>query len=130
MRASDTFWLLLLGIPITGFYFIVPRIGSCRSDQARNTAACCDINGGIKSALDAYRVDTGNFPRTLQDLVQPPGGSTNWRGPYLDRMPVDPWGDAYLYEYPGKHNPNSYDLMSAGPDGKPGTKDDLGNWMK
>ena len=41
---------------------------------------------------------------------------------------MDPWGNPYIYYYPGKHNPDSYDLLSAGPDGKEGTDDDIGNW--
>jgi len=50
--------------------------------------------------------------------------------PYLDKIPNDPWGRAYNYIYPGKHTQNSYDLYSVGPDGKAGTEDDIGNWMK
>jgi general secretion pathway protein G len=98
----------------------------------RPTAARADIYGGIKSALDAFKVDTGAYPKgsnSLVELVQQPIGATNWRGPYLDKLPVDWWGHNYIYEYPGKHNPNGYDLFSAGPDGKPGTDDDIGNWM-
>ena len=29
---------------------------------------------------------------------------------------------------PGKHNPKSYDIYSAGPDGNPDNADDIGNW--
>ena len=32
--------------------------------------------------------------------------------------------------FPGKHNPNGFDLFSVGPDGKAGTDDDIGNWTK
>jgi general secretion pathway protein G len=44
-------------------------------------------------------------------------------------MPTDPWHNPYIYYFPGKHNPSGYDLLSAGPDGKEGTADDIGNWM-
>jgi len=57
-------------------------------------------------------------------------GATNWHGPYLAKVPHDIWGKNFVYEYPGKHNPDSYDLTSCGPDGKAGTKDDIGNWLK
>ena len=33
-------------------------------------------------------------------------------------MPVDPWGNAYVYRAPGRDGP--YDLMSLGADGQPG----------
>jgi general secretion pathway protein G len=102
---------------------------------SRPKAAYADIHGGIKTALDAFQVDTGSYPKGsngLVELVQQPSGTTNWHGPYFDppKVPIDPWGNKYFYEYPGKHNPNGYDLFSAGPDGKAGTEDDVGNWTK
>ena len=33
-----------------------------------------------------------------------------------------------IYDCPGKHNPDSYDLSSAGPDGIAGTEDDIASW--
>ncbi|HUB86663.1 MAG TPA: type II secretion system protein GspG [Verrucomicrobiae bacterium] len=83
----------------------------------------------IKSALDQFEVDNAFYPQSLQDLLKQPAGATHWIGPYLDppKLPVDPWGHEYFYACPGKHNTNSYDLFSAGPDGKPGTDDDIGN---
>ena len=89
-----------------------------------------DLMGGIKTALDRYEIDIGTYPKSFQDLLRQPSGITNWHGPYLDspKVPVDPWGDEYVYEFPGKHNTNGYDLSSAGPDGKKGNYDDIGNW--
>jgi len=53
-----------------------------------------------------------------------------WTGPYLERAPgPDPWGNAYRYKNPGKHNPDSVDIFSIGPDGQQGTEDDIGNWQ-
>jgi general secretion pathway protein G len=76
-------------------------------------------------------VDVGRFPTNeegLNALSAQPAGLKNWRGPYLKRLPEDPWGHPYLYRFPGRHNKNGYDIASAGPDGKPGGGDDLGNW--
>jgi len=124
---------LMLVVVIIGILaaLVIPRIAG-NSDRARRTAAIADINGGIKSALGQYEVDNGNYPKSLQDLVVAPGNAKNWHGPYFDsaRLPVDPWGNPYIYYYPGKHNPSGYDLLSTGPDGKEGTDDDLGNWMQ
>ena len=39
-----------------------------------------------------------------------------------------PWGNAYFYECPGRHNASGYDISSAGPDGKENTEDDINNW--
>ena len=106
---------------------VIPKIAG-RSEQARVTAANADIYGGIKTALDAFEVDNGFYPKSLQDLLQQPSNAKNWHGPYLDNLPVDPWGNPYIYVFPGRHNPNGFDIYSAGPDGKPGTDDDIGNW--
>ena len=78
------------------------------------------------TALDAYRLDNGSYPSTIQGLgalwerpaVDPPA---NWRSPYLRKaVPKDPWGREYVYIAPGRVNPQSYDLLSYGADGRAG----------
>ncbi|MDR3377828.1 MAG: type II secretion system major pseudopilin GspG [Verrucomicrobiae bacterium] len=134
-RAARGFTLveLMLVVVIIGILaaLVIPKIAG-NSERARITAAIADIRGGIKSALGQYEVDNGSYPKSLQDLLTPPANAKNWHGPYLEstKLPVDPWGNAYIYYYPGKHNANSYDLLSAGPDGKEGTDDDIGSWMQ
>jgi len=76
----------------------------------------------FRTALDAFEVDNGYYPKGkngLEDLIVKPRDAQNWRGPYLqtDKIPADPWGVEYAYECPGRHNPSSYDLSSAGPQG-------------
>jgi general secretion pathway protein G len=129
VRPSLTFWLAILGILAVGSYFVVPRL-IVHGEQARIVAAHFDIKNGIKAALDQYKVDNGSYPKSLQDLAQRPAAATNWNGPYIDppKLPVDPWGNPYIYHFPGRHDPNPYDLLSAGPDGKEGTSDDIVNW--
>jgi len=109
----------------------IPKIAGS-SERARVTAAQADINGGIKSALRQYEVDNGFYPKSLQDLITQPSNAKNWRGPYIDgnKLPVDPWGNTYIYYFPGKRNTISYDLISVGADGKEGTDDDVANWSK
>ena len=131
LRRAFTLVEMLLVVTIIGILaaLVIPKIMG-RSEQARMTAAHADINGGIKSALDAFEVDNGYYPKSLQDLVQQPSNAKNWHGPYLDKIPMDPWGNNYIYYYPGKHNQSSYDLLSVGADAKEGTDDDVGNWTK
>lgn len=78
-------------------------------------------------ALDAYRLDAGTYPTTEQGLsalrVRPTGDGVprGWRGPYLRKaVPLDPWGRPYVYEAPGTHNPDSFDLYTLGRDGVAG----------
>jgi general secretion pathway protein G len=119
---------MLLVITIIGILaaLVIPKMVG-RSEQARQTAVRADLSS-IKTALDAFEVDNGYYPKSLQDLLQQPNNAKNWHGPYLENVPQDPWGNPYVYYYPGRHNQNSYDLLSVGPDGKEGTEDDIGNW--
>jgi type II secretion system protein G len=83
----------------------------------------------LKTGLDTFEVDIGRYPVTAEGLdaifAAPAILKGRWRGPYLQKMPVDPWGFYYLYRYPGVENPTSFDLFSAGPDGTSGTADDI-----
>ena len=76
----------------------------------------------IKDRLRLYELDSGAFPSTeagLEALIKEPYDSYHhWNGPYLDELPVDPWGRAYQYRWPGKDTEwANYDLFSFGKDG-------------
>jgi general secretion pathway protein G len=101
------------------------HVGAAKSATAKSQIEM------IGAALDAYRLDNGSYPTTDQGLaalqIQPSGdpAPTNWRGPYLRKaVPNDPWGHPYLYKSPGDVNPNGYDLLTYGADGKPGGEGD------
>ncbi|MFM1746511.1 MAG: PilD-dependent protein PddA [Verrucomicrobiota bacterium] len=132
-RPSRGFTLveLLLVLVILGILasLVLPKFTG-RTEQARVTAAQTQIST-FGTALDAFEVDTGSYPRGqdgLAQLVAAPADVPNWRGPYLkSEIPLDPWGRAYIYEFPGRINPSGYDLRSMGPDGQPNTADDIVN---
>ena len=134
IRQGFTLIELLLVLVILGILaaIVVPKF-SGRTEQARQTAAQSQL-ATFGTALDAFEVDTGHYPRGksgLMDLVQQPRDAQNWKGPYMkNEIPKDPWGNDYLYECPGKHNPSSYDVMSMGPDAKVGGDDDITNWQQ
>jgi general secretion pathway protein G len=120
--------LLVLVILATLAAIVYPKLAG-RSEQARVTAAATQISS-FSTALDAFEVDNGRYPRGkggLLDLVNQPSDTPSWRGPYLKEIPKDPWGNDYVYECPGRLNPSSYDLISPGPDGKSGSEDDITN---
>lgn len=125
---------LMLVIIIIGVLaaIIVPSFAG-RAEQSRKTAATTDITVGLGTALDLFEQDTGAYPTSAQGLdalIKEPEGVTNWRGPYIkkDAIPNDPWGRPYVYKSPGDHNKHSYDLSSAGRDGKEGGGDDIANF--
>jgi len=132
-RSAFTLIELLLVLVILGILaaIVVPKFAG-RTEQARLTAAQTQISS-FGTALDAFEVDNGYYPKGkagLMDLVQPPRDAQNWKGPYLKEVPKDPWNNDYIYEFPGRRNGSSYDLSSAGPDGKAGNEDDISNWQK
>ena len=122
--------LLVLVILAVLAAIVIPKFAG-RSQQAKETAAKAQING-FEMALDSFEVDTGFYPQGsagLNALVEQPNNAQNWKGPYLKKgIPLDPWGNAYIYSYPGKNNAKGYDLMSVGPDGRAGGDDDINNW--
>src|SRR5690606_19990638 len=80
----------------------------------------------LSDSLDIYRLQHRRYPSTaegLSALTQSKDGSK----PVMESLPKDPWGNDYVYVFPGVRNPSSFDLMSYGPDGVQGG-DDIGNW--
>ena len=122
--------LLVLVILATLAAIVIPKF-SGRTLQAQKTAAQTQISN-LGTALDSYEVDVGSYPDSnqgLRALQENPGGIEGWRGPYMKQeIPPDPWGNPYMYEFPGKHGEGHYDLMSWGPDKRAGTDDDITNW--
>lgn len=90
------------------------------------------VNDTLKISLARYQMDNGGYPTTAEGLTvlmtAPANATANWRGPYTDKVPLDPYGEPYQYRFPGTHNKNGYDLFSKGTDKIEGTEDDIGNW--
>ena len=86
---------------------------------------------GFSVELHMFKMDTGRYPTThegLNALVENIGNEIeNWNGPYIDYVIPDDWGRPFLYQCPGLHNKDSYDIWSLGPDGIE-SDDDIGNW--
>jgi len=122
--------LLVLVILATLGALVYPSLAK-KALTARIVAAQTQITG-FRTALAGFEMDNDRYPQTrpgLLELVQRPRDAKNWRGPYLEKgIPKDPWKNDYVYECPGRHNPDSYDLISAGPDGIVGTDDDITSW--
>ena len=126
---------ILLALAILGMLvgLAVFNVGGILGDASSSTAKIF-VNSSIKLPLTSYRIAMGDYPATsdgLQALITaPPGKAEQWRGPYFsdNKIPLDPWGEPYVYRYPGVKNPKSYDIYSKGPDKQDGTADDIGNW--
>ena len=87
---------------------------------ARRDAALAQISA-LEAALDTYRLDVGQYPDSLEGLVENNSGRAAWNGPYLRReVPLDPWGNEYVYDSDGR----GFTLVSYGPDGERGGEGD------
>ena len=80
------------------------------------------------TALQTYRVAHGRYPtqdQGLDALVQcptlPPVPQNYPEGGYLASrtLPLDPWGNPYLYLVPGRQN-EPFEIFTYGADGEPG----------
>jgi general secretion pathway protein G len=93
-----------------------------QGDKAKQVAARVQINN-FEQALTQYKLNTGLFPTTeqgLEALRTKPANVNQWDGPYLRKeIPVDPWGHAYVYKFPGEHG-DEPDIISYGSDGQAG----------
>ena len=73
----------------------------------------------LSTALDTYRLDVGSFPENLAELRA--GKAPGWDGPYLPReLPLDPWGNPYVYAVESGDSATPYSLKSYGKDGRSG----------
>ena len=120
--------LLVLVILAVLAAVVVPRLTG-RVEGAKRSGTIADISN-IKTALGIFETDNGRFPTTeegLEALMSCPNADLQgtWRGPYLEKLPLDKWQTAYIYECPGTDDPYSYDLSSAGPNKIPGDDDDI-----
>jgi general secretion pathway protein G len=112
---------LLIVMAILGMLavMVAPNLFN-QADSARRDAALSQISS-LGSALDAYRLDVGQYPDSLEGLVRNTSGRTTWNGPYIrGNIPNDPWGNAYVYQSTGRN----YTLMSYGADGRQGGEGD------
>jgi general secretion pathway protein G len=107
-------------------------------DKAAITRARADI-ATLETALTSYKADTMTFPTSSQGLAALKAAPTDMAQPeryrpggYVQRLPNDPWGHAYLYASPSqRNNGGPFDVWSMGPDGLTGPggeADDIGNW--
>lgn len=132
-KAGFTLIELMIVVVILGLLatIVMPRILD-RPEQARRMKAKVDIRS-IESAMGLFKIETGRFPTTsegLEALVSDPGIKGYNSDAYLDKVPLDPWGNRYIYLSPGVYGKN-YDLESYGKDGEDGGTDknaDIESW--
>jgi len=114
---------LLIVLAILGLLAVLLGSSCCCivvSGDAPRNAALTQL-AGIESAIEIYRLDTLENPKTLEGLIKNETDDPRWRGPYLQNgiIPLAPWDNPFQYQRLGPEGKN-YDLYSYGADGKLG----------
>ena len=87
----------------------------------------CDGN-----PIKETRIEAGNLDKAVQQYMlmqSPPRGApetlaqlTMGDMPVTKKVPHDPWGNDYIYR---RMSDREWEIFSCGPDGEPGTEDDI-----
>ena len=87
--------------------------------RAEATTAKVDITG-LSAALHIYRMNHGVYPTSTDELQTER---------LISSVPVDPWGNPYIYRVPGRSEDfEVYTLGADGREGGSGADADIGSW--
>ncbi len=105
---------ILYVILLITFLIVIPTCKGKSTKDTVNVFVTKDNFKNILLALELYKKEFGNYPRTLDELLVRKG--------ITDKSIIeDAWGREYYYV----RLKNGYKIFSLGPDGKPFTKDDI-----
>ncbi|HNW83770.1 MAG TPA: type II secretion system major pseudopilin GspG [bacterium] len=124
--AVKGFSLLEIMVVITIMAMIMGAVGvgvMSYLDKSKIKQAKIDI-GTISNALDLYKTEFTRYPDSEDGLAK----LVEEKILKEKKVPKDPWGNEYIYIYPGNNNTDGFDIYSFGPDGKEGGSDDITNW--
>lgn len=120
---------ILIVLAIMGMIsaLVAPRLFQ-QIDRSQQTVAETQVRS-ILVALDTFKLDVGRYPTTqegLDILLAPPtdsAASRRWAGPYIESVPLDPWGAQYRYAPPERDRSGfetSPSVFTFGADNEPG----------
>ncbi|AFM14315.1 type II secretion system major pseudopilin GspG [Turneriella parva] len=126
-RSGFTLIELLVVIAILGglmtVLFVSLGDNKAKANKGQNKLAMNTDYFSIVNALDEFKAKAGRYPNAdegLEALVRQPSGVQNWDGPYLKKVPVDPYGTPYRYNITG----SKFSVISLGADGREGGEKD------
>jgi len=117
----------IIAMIMGGAIFTMQKI----SDSGKVTVVGGDFSS-ISNALQAYQTNAGHYPSEQQGLsalvVKPKEAPRPRRWiQIMDEVPKDPWGNDYVYRFPGSKDRSRPEIISAGKDGLIDTEDDFSN---
>lgn len=120
MTKQDWIVVSIAAVVVAGAYLFVTTPLAVDTDRASRTRVAFS---SASYAIAHYRLDRGQYPEALQDLLVRSVISGGANSPYIpDRSELtDSWGNEIRYE----KRTNAFALVSAGPDRIFGTPDDI-----
>jgi len=115
-RGQGGFTLVELMVVISIIAILATIVGYnvMSSVDDSNVAAAQSQIRQFETAILAYRLRFKRYPSSLDELVNPPSGPTLLQG--ASSIPMDPWGNPYVYTVEG----SGYRIVSYGANGQPG----------
>ncbi|MDX8404774.1 MAG: type II secretion system major pseudopilin GspG [Mariprofundus sp.] len=104
--------LVIIGVMAA---LIAPRFVE-RADEAKVGTTKVQMSN-IAQALKLYRLQNGNYPTSGAGLNALVAAGKNGKR-YMDALPKDAWGNAFIYLAPGVHG--DFDILSYGADAQAG----------
>jgi general secretion pathway protein G len=124
---SATLVLSVVVVGLVSVGFVLPRL---QGHTGHGPAKASSDIAQLRNGLNRFRIDCNRFPTTGEGLgaLISGGNIQGWHGPYVERLPQDPWGRDYRYWNLGW---NEVKVASLGEDGKLGgeagtTNEDVG----
>lgn len=123
LRAGITLIEMLVVVTIIALFGAIAfqQLGP-EVEKGRRVAAQTQIDA-FMTALQRYNLQYARYPQADEGLEA--------IRPFLSKdIPLDPWGNPFVYTYPGEHGPGP-EVLSYGADGQPGGADsaaDIVSW--
>ncbi|MAI03165.1 MAG: type II secretion system protein GspG [Gammaproteobacteria bacterium] len=125
LKKGFTLLELLIVIVIMGLltslvsFTLIPILNDANVQTAKT-----DIKK-IEQAMLMFKINQGSYPTQQQGIKSLNENPGNLKKPgkypsdgFINKLPEDPWGNDYVYIYPGRYG--EFDIISYGADGQPG----------
>jgi general secretion pathway protein G len=111
--------IVILGLLIG---LVGPNVIKALTDTTKGTAETQMEN--FAQSIRMYLLQKRSLPQSLEELAEPDENGN----PYIEKIPLDPWGQPYEYKITDPKT-KKYEISSSGEDKTPGTDDDI-YWPK
>lgn len=120
MTPGTTLVEILIVVAIIGLVLGAVAIGVVPLFAKGQAGTAWNETKVIEGMYAVWVISNAECPSSVDDLIKAAGKK--------GQSAVDPWGTPYEIQCPSQHD-MEIDVISAGPDKKLGTDDDIGNWM-